>query len=87
MHVAYVSVLPLQNCVIIGKLPELSVLPLELCHLRQVSCPLCASTSELCIIGKLPKLSVLPLMSCVILGKLPDLSVLPLELCDVWQVA
>ena len=83
MHVAYVSVLPLQNCVIIGKLPELSVLPLELCHLRQVSCPLCASTSELCIIGKLPKLSVLPHLRCVILGKFANLPVSTSELCEL----
>ena len=76
---ADLSVPLLKSCVILGKLPNYSRVPLlihvniGLSFLTAVLLPL-----SCVILSKLPDLFVLLLLSCVILGNLRDLSVLPL---------
>ena len=74
--------LPLLTFLILGKLPDLSVLP-------RLSCVILDKFAKLTVLpllcsmtlGKLPDIYLLPILSSLILGKLPHLSVLPYLCC------
>ena len=74
--------LPLLTFLILGKLPDLSVLPCLSCGILDkfanltVLPFLCSMTLD-----KLPDIYLLPILSSLILGKLPHLSVLPYLCC------
>ena len=74
--------LPLLTFLILGKLPDLSVLPCLSCGILDkfanltVLPFLCSMTLD-----KLPDIYLLPILSSLILGKLPHLSVLPYFSC------
>ena len=68
----------------LGKLPNLSVLPHLNCVFLGILQDLSLLPLLICVIFyKLQNISVFPHVSCMILGKLPNLSVLPLRSCVI----
>ena len=65
-----------------GKLPNLSVLAVELLKWKKLSYLSVLPYPSWVSLGKFHDLSALPLLNCVIIRKLPNLSLLPLQLCD-----
>ena len=65
-----------------GKLPNLSVLAVELLKWKKLSYLSVLPYLSWVSLGAFHDLSALPLLNCVIIRKLPDLSLLPLQLCD-----